>query len=292
MKNKNSVSGIMLYAKTPGPTSFGSLWSIKKALSTDKVGHTGTLDSFAEGLLVVLTGSLTHLVPHITGFSKTYQAVICFGKTTDTLDPSGKILKTGPIPEREDIEKTLESFKGPVLQVPPVYSALHVEGKRASDLARDGKEVKLESRQIVIYDIKLLDFSAPYALIEVNCSKGTYIRALARDIAVSLGTEAYLSALRRTRVGPFKLEDAACYNELKPFTIENAIANDNIFSHGKIEKSGKKDSLEKIYDIRSHFLTFTSELAFSLGFKADVLKEEYKKAYLNGPTRVRLKAER
>lgn len=155
-KTKNKVSGVMLYAKTPGITSFSSLWSIKHALKTEKVGHTGTLDSFAEGLLVVLSGNLTHLVPHITSFTKTYQAVVCFGKETDTLDPTGDVVKTGAAVSKEQIEVALKKFTGAVLQVPPVYSALHVDGKRASDLVRGGNEIHLESRQVFVYKMNFL----------------------------------------------------------------------------------------------------------------------------------------
>ena len=150
---KSSITGIMPFTKTPGLTSFSSLWSIKHALNTDKVGHTGTLDSFAEGLLVVLTGSLTHLVPHITEFTKTYQAVVCFGKETDTLDPTGNFIKDAVAPDCESLKDILPSFKGALLQVPPVYSAIHVNGKRASNAARGGQEVKLDSRQIFIYEL-------------------------------------------------------------------------------------------------------------------------------------------
>lgn len=210
-KNKNSdsgLSGIVLLAKQAGLTSFSSLSSVKRALSTTKVGHTGTLDSFADGLLVVLVGKLTHLVPHITNFDKTYIALVEFGTETDTLDPTGQVIKTGKIPTKEEVESVLPKFLGEIDQVPPAYSALHVDGKRASDLMREGKTVELKPRKITISSIKLLDFSDNIARIEVSCSKGTYIRSLARDIASACGTVAHLKELRRTRVGPFKLEDA------------------------------------------------------------------------------------
>ena len=210
-KNKNSdsgLSGIVLLAKQAGLTSFSSLSSVKRALSTTKVGHTGTLDSFADGLLVVLVGKLTHLVPHITNFDKTYIALVEFGSETDTLDPTGQVIKTGKIPTREEVEAVLPQFLGEIEQVPPAYSALHVDGKRASDLMREGKAVELKARKITISSIKLLDFYDNFARIEVSCSKGTYIRSLARDIASACGSVAHLKELKRTRVGPFKLEDA------------------------------------------------------------------------------------
>ena len=293
---KPLISGILPYTKTPGLTSFSSLWSIKHALNTDKVGHTGTLDSFAEGLLVVLTGSLTHLVPHITEFTKTYQAVVCFGKETDTLDPTGTFIKNSKAPDQESLKNIIPSFTGALLQVPPVYSAIHVNGKRASNAARGGQEVKLESRQIFIYNLSLIDFKeaddedpCSYALLEITCSKGTYIRALARDIAAKLGSCAYLCALRRTQVGPFKLEDAACYSSLKPFTIQNGMENAEYFFSRKKQLENEKpqknhlvDSDTTVADIQSHLMTFTPEIASLCGFRSDKLKPEFESSYLNG----------
>ena len=288
-KLTDNPSGIVPFAKQSGLTSFSSLWSIKHALNTEKVGHTGTLDSFADGLLVVLSGSLTHLVPHITGFKKTYLAVVCFGTETDTLDPCGIVTKNSAVPDREAVEKACEKFTGALLQVPPVFSAIHVDGQRASDMARNGNAVALEPRQIFVYSNTLLDFKEPtaedknaYALIQIECSKGTYIRALARDMAEFLGSCAHLSALRRTQVGPFSLEEAACYSLLPAFTIENGILNDKRFASGTNKGDKEKDSAEKLQDIKNHFLVFTPELANRCGLKADSLKKEHEKSYLNG----------
>lgn len=207
-KRNDGISGVLLLAKRAGRTSFSSLSSVKNALRTEKVGHTGTLDSFAEGLLVVLVGNLTRLAPHITGMDKTYRALIEFGSETDTLDPSGRVVKTGRVPSKDDVLAALPKFVGETLQAPPAYSALHVDGKRASDLAREGKSVALAPRKITISSIELLDFYDNLALVEVSCSKGTYIRSLARDIASECGTVAHLRELCRTRVGSFRLEDA------------------------------------------------------------------------------------
>lgn len=296
-KAEDSACGIVLYAKPPGITSFSSLWSIKDALNTGKVGHTGTLDLFAEGLLVVLSGRLTHLVPHVTSFSKTYQAVVCFGAETDTLDPTGTVVRIGRPAAREEIKDALKQFAGAVLQVPPAYSAVHVGGKRASDIVRSGNEVRLESRQVFIYRNELADFKAPekdggcsYALLEIECSKGTYIRALARDIAHSLGTCAHLCALRRTQVGPFLLRDAACYSELQNFTIESGIQRELqfqkkqeiIFSSEKKSDRNEAELEKKRAGIRNHFLLFSQKIAGQCGFCCGVLKSEYEKQYLNG----------
>lgn len=286
MKKKQSepVSGVLLFAKQAGITSFSSLWSIKHALGTDKVGHTGTLDSFADGLLVVLSGSLTHLVPHITGFRKTYQAVVCFGNATDTLDPCGQIVQTGTAPSREQVLEACAKLSGALLQVPPAYSAVHVGGRRASDMARGGRDVQLEPRQIFVYRNELLDFRAAtaedpcaYALLDICCSKGTYIRALARDMAAAMGTCAYLCALRRTSVGPFKLEDAACAGSLPPFTLDAGIVQKK-----RDDVSRKLEDAETVRDIQRHFMLFTPELAARCGFLSDILKEDAEKSYLNG----------
>lgn len=286
-KNPENPSGIILYAKRSGITSFSSLWSVKKAIDCDKVGHTGTLDSFAEGLLVVLSGSLTHLVSHVTSFRKKYLAVICFGTGTDTLDPVGRVTGEGKPLSREDVAAACSHFTGALLQVPPVFSALHVDGQRASDLARKGGEVELDSRQIFIYKNELLDYKAAdescknsYALVEVECSKGTYIRALARDMAALFGSVAHLSALRRTEVGPFALENAACFSLLGDFTIETAIEKEKLMRQDGI--SSQKDGDAVFADIRNHFLAFSPRLAFRCGLRAEALRPDSEKAYLNG----------
>ena len=286
-KNPDNPSGVILYAKRSGITSFSSLWSVKKALETDKVGHTGTLDSFAEGLLVVLTGSLTHLVSHVTSFQKSYLAVICFGTATDTLDPLGTVTGGGRPLSEEEVRSACSRYTGALLQTPPVFSALHVDGKRSSDLARKGGEVELSPRQVFIYKNELLAYRAAgeldrnsYALVRVDCSKGTYIRALARDMAALFGSAAHLSALRRTRVGPFSVEDAACFSLLEDFTIENAIEKENVMRSGSL--APQKDGEDVFADIRNHFLAFTPRLAFRCGLKAELLKAEAERNYLNG----------
>lgn len=277
------VNGIIPYAKKSGVTSFSSLWSIKHALHTGKVGHTGTLDSFADGLLVVLSGHLTHLVPHITGFDKTYRAVVCFGRETNTLDPTGTLVQTGSAVEKERIEAALLQFTGALLQVPPVYSAVHVNGKRASDAARSGEAITLEPREVFVYKNQLIEYRAPtkedaasYALLEITCSKGTYIRALARDIAKALGTCAHLVALRRIRVGPFLLEDAALQEELAPFGIEYAL------SALQNPPAAQKDTEAVFESIRRHCLPFTPSLAVFCGLEPVTIARSFESAYNNG----------
>ncbi|MGI5172538.1 tRNA pseudouridine(55) synthase TruB [Treponema sp. OMZ 840] len=227
--NYAALSGILPYAKKSGLTSFSSLGCIKKALHTKKVGHTGTLDSFAEGLLVVLTGSLTRLVPFFTLFDKTYEAVISFGEETDTLDPSGSVIRSAPLPDSADFEKALDSFRGNSMQSPPAYSAIHVNGRRASELAREGKLQDIPARPVTVFKSEILETRltpenrVSCARVLFHVSKGTYIRSLARDIALSCNSAAHLIGLKRTKVGCFSLEQAAFADELEDFTIESVV---------------------------------------------------------------------
>ena len=157
-------SGIILYDKKPGVTSFSALGKIKKTLGTKKVGHTGTLDLFAQGLLVVCVGSLTRLAGLITAFDKEYEAKIIFGEQTDTLDPTGQVVKTAPLPTLAALKESLKKFTGKLMQRPPEFSAIKIGGKRASDLTRSGKEAALPERPIEVYEAELLDCELDAAL--------------------------------------------------------------------------------------------------------------------------------
>jgi tRNA pseudouridine55 synthase len=200
--------GLILLNKPPGLTSFDTLRDIKRALGTGKVGHTGTLDKFAEGLLLVLTGRALKLSQWFTHCDKQYEGTICFGVETDTLDPEGAVIANAPIPSREDVEQAISQFLGNIEQAPPAYSAIHIDGERASALARKGETPKMQKRPVTIFRLELLSWEPPYAKIFVHCSSGTYIRSLARDIALAAGSRAHLVALLRTQVGGFKLENA------------------------------------------------------------------------------------
>jgi tRNA pseudouridine55 synthase len=200
--------GLLLLKKNPGLTSFESLKPVKKALSQGSVGHTGTLDKFASGLLLVLAGPSLKLTQWFSGPSKEYEGLIRFGAETETLDPEGEIIAEGPVPLREEIEKALPLFRGEIMQEPPLYSAIHINGVRAHELARAGKRAEIKKRPVVIYTLELLSWEAPFARIRVSCSAGTYIRSLARDIALAAGSRAFLTELVRTRIGGFFLRDA------------------------------------------------------------------------------------
>jgi len=197
--------GLILLNKPPGMTSFDALRDIKRILGTGKVGHTGTLDKFAEGLLLVLTGRALKLSQWFTHCDKQYEGTICFGTETETLDPEGAIIANAPIPSREDVEKAISQFLGAIEQAPPVYSAIHINGERASTLARRNEAPEMQKRPVTIFRLELLSWKPPYAKIFVHCSSGTYIRSLARDIALAAGSRAHLTALIRTQVAGFKL---------------------------------------------------------------------------------------
>ncbi len=203
-----SRSSFLLLHKPTGITSFASLAPVKRVLGK-KVGHAGTLDKFAEGLMVVLTGSFTKLNVLVSNLDKRYIATIKFGIETSTLDPEGEIIGTGPVPTLEVIEQALaHSYQGTIDQRPPQYSAIHIDGKRAHALARSGHDFEVPSRQVTLYETTIIDWKPPFLTLEVHCSKGTYIRSLARDIAQTCNSRGHLVALTRTAIGPYRLEDA------------------------------------------------------------------------------------
>jgi tRNA pseudouridine55 synthase len=181
---------------------------VKKALGTGKVGHAGTLDKFAEGLLIFLTGRCTKLIPWFMNCDKTYRGIVKFGIETDTLDPEGEIIKECSLPLRENVEAVIPQFTGKIMQAPPAYSAIHIDGKRAYQLARDGAEIEMKKRPIEIYNLQLEKYENGEGAIIVDCSKGTYIRSLARDLAYTAGSCAHLVYLNRTSIAGFLLEQA------------------------------------------------------------------------------------
>ena len=199
---------VIITKKESGVTSFQSLSPIKKIYKGSKVGHCGTLDKFASGLMIVLTGEAAKLNPVFSGFDKSYRARIMLGCETDTLDPEGEVVRRSDhIPSLEEIEKVLPSFTGEIEQVPPVYSAIHVGGKRAYELARSDMEVEMKARKVRIHSLSVLSYEAPYLVIDCRVSKGTYIRSLARDIAAAAGSAGHLTALERYSIGPFGYGD-------------------------------------------------------------------------------------
>ena len=204
----NKTDGLLLLHKNPGLTSFESLGFIKKNLSTGKAGHTGTLDKFASGLLIVLVGEAAKLASLFSGCRKIYEGQIHFGIETDTLDPEGNIIARAEVPARAAVETILDGFRGNILQAPPAFSAVHIDGVRAHKLSRQGRPPEMKKRPVTIHELELISWDPPFAGIRVNCSAGTYIRSLARDIALAAGSRGYLSGLVRTHIGKFRLADA------------------------------------------------------------------------------------
>jgi len=207
-KAASNAGGYLLLHKNSGLTSFDALYQVKRALHTGKVGHTGTLDKFAEGLLVLLIGKYTSLVPIFSELDKVYIGTLHFGKETDTLDPEGTIVHTAPVPTEDRVHAVLPSFLGTQMQIPPAYSAIHINGQRASERMRAGQAVEMKGREVTINKLEVLHYEKPRLTVRVHCSKGTYIRALARDIGRAAGSCAYLEALHRVAVGPFSDTDA------------------------------------------------------------------------------------
>ncbi|MGM0470679.1 MAG: tRNA pseudouridine(55) synthase TruB [Bacillota bacterium] len=210
------MKGILNLYKPQGLTSFDMVAKVRKILDLRKVGHTGTLDPKAEGVLPICVGRATKVARFITDESKEYQAELKLGVQTDTLDGEGEVTATAEVPDftRAEIEEVVAEFRGKIEQIPPMYSALKHNGKRLYELAREGKEVEREPRQVEIYDLELLEIKLPIVKFRVSCSKGTYIRTLAADIGDQLGPGAYLTFLSRTRVGSFTVADSNTLTEL------------------------------------------------------------------------------
>ncbi|NMA22476.1 MAG: tRNA pseudouridine(55) synthase TruB [Spirochaetales bacterium] len=216
-----TTPSILLVNKESGKTSFSSLWAIKRLMGK-KVGHAGTLDKFAQGLLIVLTGPMTRLNPLFSNMDKRYRASIRFGTETDTLDPEGEIVATAALPSFEEIKAALPAFQGTVQQVPPSYSALHVDGQRASDRVRSGEVVEMKSRPVTIYSFELLSYEDGLLVADIFVSKGTYIRSIARDLGKACGSCAHLEALVRTEIGPFFLEEAIKTDDPEALVVSQA----------------------------------------------------------------------
>jgi len=219
------MNGILLVDKPKDWTSHDVVAKIRNVLKKEtgkkvKVGHTGTLDPFATGLMIVVAGSYTKRAGEFSKLGKTYEAELTLGSTSSTGDIEGAIKKfSGGEPSLDQVQKILESFVGEIEQTPHKFSAVKVGGQRAYKLARAGKEIKLQPRKVKVYSIQLTDYSYPKLKIVAEVSSGTYIRSLAEDIGQQLGTGAYLSALRRTKVSNFKVEDAKTIDELSKYEI-------------------------------------------------------------------------
>lgn len=213
--NAISNGDVILIDKPSGISSFGVVARVRRYLSQKagkkiKVGHTGTLDPFATGLLILLSGKATKLSNQFLKLDKWYEATLCLGKTSTTGDPEGVITEVNVDrqPSYSDIEKILPDFLGNIKQTVPIFSAVKINGKRAYQLARQGQKVEMPTREIEIYELEVLSYHFPELVIRTHVSSGTYIRTLGEDLGQALGVGAYLTALRRTKVGNFDLNNA------------------------------------------------------------------------------------
>jgi len=218
---------VVLVAKPAGPTSHDVVDAVRRALATTRVGHLGTLDPFAAGLLVVVVGRATRLAVFAAAWTKAYEGVIRLGATTATDDATGPVLAVSDTwrdLDRAGVAAVLERFRGAYEQRPPAYSAIKVEGERAYRRARRGEAVSLGARRVEVRELALLDVVLPDVRFRATVSAGTYLRSLARDVGAALGCGAHLAALTRTRVGPFRLEDALPPAAVTPASLLDAAA--------------------------------------------------------------------
>jgi tRNA pseudouridine55 synthase len=209
-----SIDGILVVSKPAGPTSHDIVALVRRLTGVRRVGHGGTLDPFAIGVLPVFMGRATRMVEYHLADEKAYRAAVVFGARSSTDDIDGDMTPGASVPPtRDGVEQALEGFRGEIEQVPPDHSAVHVGGKRAYEVARGGEKPELTARRVTIHGLELSSWDAsdgerPVAELEVRCSAGTYVRSLARDLGESLGCGAYLGALTRTASGPFSVDDA------------------------------------------------------------------------------------
>jgi tRNA pseudouridine55 synthase len=218
MTNTEGVcDGVLPLDKPSGPTSHDMVSTARRALRTRRIGHTGTLDPFASGLLLLCVGSTTRIAEYLVGLDKRYTARVKLGIATDTDDLTGEILSEDDATgiDAAHVEAALAGLRGDILQTPPVYSAKKRGGERAYAAARAGRPVALQPVQVRVHELKLIELRAEELELEVRCGSGTYIRAIARDLGQALGVGGHLTALRRTAVGAFSVEDAVTTDDLR-----------------------------------------------------------------------------
>lgn len=226
------MDGVLVIDKPQGPTSFDVVQRVRSLVKVKKAGHTGTLDPLATGVLPICLGEATKLAGFITEGDKAYDAVVRLGAETDTQDAAGRVTAEAPVPplSRELLERALDRFRGPFLQVPPMYSAVKVAGKRLYEMARAGEEVEREARQVTVYELLLRDFSAAELTLSVRCSKGFFVRALAAELGKALGCGGHLKALRRTASGPFTLQQAIPLDRLMELAKDPRAVSERLVS--------------------------------------------------------------
>lgn len=214
---KNAISGVLVIDKPVGMTSHDVVQAVRNGTNLRRAGHTGTLDPRASGVLVILVGPAVRLSEYVSASDKRYQAIIRLGSSTDTFDADGKFTRSDqPVNVTEaQFEEVLKTFIGEIEQTPPPYSAVKLQGRKAYEMAREGEEVEIAPRKIMVHHLEVLEWAPPEVVIDVHCSSGTYVRSLANDLGVQLGCGAYLVGLRRTKSGRFSLRDATPLRKLQ-----------------------------------------------------------------------------
>lgn len=272
--------GFVNINKPKGMTSHDVVANVRRLTGIRQIGHTGTLDPFAEGVLPICIGRATRLIEYLED-DKAYLATVQFGSNTDTYDIDGQVTQTfDKKVTREEIEAILDDFRGEIEQMPPIYSAIKVNGKKLYEYARKGEEVEIKPRSVVIEKLELVDFdaAAQTAQLEVKCSKGTYIRSLAFDIGKKLGAGAHLSALVRTQAGRFKLENSITLQKLVFEEVKNYLINpldvlpqkQLVVTQADLEKIKNGVSLRKDNCPDKNFLLLTYENNIcAIGFSED-----------------------
>ena len=270
------MDGIINVYKEAGWTSFDVTKKLRSILHEKKIGHTGTLDPAATGVLVVCAGKATKLVNAITGSDKVYEAEMQLGIETDTEDTTGTVLREAPVNvTEEEIRNAVQSFVGSIEQIPPMYSAKKIQGKKLYELAREGKEVERKPNRITIFGITIEEIRLPYVRMTVTCSKGTYIRTLCKDIGEKLGCGAAMSALKRTRVGSFSLSESKTIAEIEALAASNRLMDvmkpaiyvpePAVVTFGKFDGGHKGHQLifQKVFSIAKEKHLKTALLTFS-----------------------------
>ena len=267
------TSGILLIDKSTGISSGKCVYQARKKLGIKKIGHAGTLDPLATGLLPLLINKATRVSDFLMDEVKIYETLAFFGQKTDSQDITGEVLeKSSNTFEKKDLEKSIkENFLGEILQTPPMYSALKHKGRKLYELAREGKTVERKQRKIKIYDFEILDFNFPYARLKITCSKGTYIRSLVNDLGENLKTFATVKELRRLKVGDFDVKDAIKIEDFEKMDpnqiLKNLIPIDKALSQ-----------YEKIILDKSYYKQATNGMTMKVDFEKNV--EGYLRVYV------------
>ncbi len=271
ISNKKNIFGILNIYKPTKITSFDVVRIIRKLTNEKKVGHCGTLDPEACGVLPICIGKATKAIDYIMENNKVYVAELKLGEVTDTYDIEGKVIRQCDVNvTEEEVIEAVYSFKGNIKQVPPMYSALKVNGKRLYELAREGIEIEREARNITIHDIKVLEINLPYVKVEVNCSKGTYIRSLCYDIGEKLGCGAMMSALERTATGKFTKENS--------INIES-LNKENIYDYIIPIENAFLNYPKVVANIKFKTLLLNGVILKDKSFTADIEKDEIYRVY-------------